>query len=164
MQSTNSDSTLHLRPSLPDSADRNKAYTSELAALLQQQHTETYPELISKRKIIPLLQILRPLQRILLRSCPAKAVQISMQEVTAGWEGSLGKLAPGKVCLTDAQPVPHPACETQMGSQTPSKALLPRCVPVVGSPLCTVVFFLPRSFIPCFIRKNTHHFLYTPTL
>lgn len=50
VQSIQTDSTLHLRPSMPDFADWNTAYTSEFALFLQQQHTETYPELISKRK------------------------------------------------------------------------------------------------------------------
>lgn len=67
VQSTNTDSTLHLRLSLPDFADWNITYTSEFAAFLQQQHTETYPVLVSKRKkLISLLQILRLLQSIFL--------------------------------------------------------------------------------------------------
>lgn len=79
VQFTNADSTPHLKPSLPDFADWNIANTSEFAAFLQQQHTETYPELISKRKkLISLLKILRLLQRISLKSWLAKAVQISM--------------------------------------------------------------------------------------
>lgn len=85
-----------------------------------------------------------------------------MQEVTAGWEGSLGKLASDKLCLTDALPVPVSACEIQMDSQTPSKGLLPSsCSPdmfLQWALLCAQLFFSPRSFIPCFFRKNAFHF------
>lgn len=77
---------LHLRPSLPDFvylADWNAVYTSEFASFLPQQHTGTYPEKLSiMKKLISLLQIQRLLQRMFLKSYLAKAVQISLQEKT----------------------------------------------------------------------------------
>lgn len=70
LQSTNTDITLHLRPSVPHFvylADRNVVYTSEFAAFLQQQHTGTYHEKLSiTKKLISLLQTQGLLQRMFL--------------------------------------------------------------------------------------------------